>query len=91
MSFGYGYGFEQPMLRITHIAADKVYLSEDGLTGPYLITDATFVPGQSGGPVINAAGEVVMMVQLGSNSVGFGYGAEKMKSKVGRYFRKTTP
>jgi S1-C subfamily serine protease len=86
MSFGFGYGLERPMLRVTHIADDKTYLD---VGGPYLVTDATFVPGQSGGPVINQAGEVSMMVQLGTNSVGFGIGAEKMKSKVGRYFEKT--
>jgi S1-C subfamily serine protease len=85
-SFGFGYGFERPMLRITHIADDQTYMPEHG--GPFIVTDATFVGGQSGGPVINAAGEVSMMVQLGTNSVGFGIGAEKMRSKVGRYCEK---
>jgi S1-C subfamily serine protease len=88
MSFGYGYGLERPMLRVTHIADDNTYIPEDGIGGPLMVTDATFVPGQSGGPVINAAGEVVMMVQRGSSSVGMGVGADVMRSKAGRYFEK---
>jgi S1-C subfamily serine protease len=87
-SYGYGYGFERPMLRITHVADDNTHIDQDGVGGPFIVTDATFVPGQSGGPVINAAGEVAMMVQLGSNAVGFGVGAEVMRSKVSRYFEK---
>ena len=87
MSFGYGYGLERPMLRVTHIADDRTYIPEGGIGGPLLVTDATFVSGQSGGPVINQAGEVVMMVQRGSSSVGMGVGAEVMRSKAGRYLQ----
>lgn len=87
-SYGYGYGFERPMFRVTHIADNKTYIPEDGIGGPFFVTDATFVPGQSGGPVVNADGEVVMMVQMGTNSVGIGVGAETIKSKIGKYFEK---
>jgi S1-C subfamily serine protease len=91
MSFGYGYGFERPMLRITHVADDDTHIDQEGIGGPFIVTDATFVGGQSGGPVINVNGEVAMIVQRGSNAVGFGVGAEVMKSKVGRYFEKSKP
>lgn len=91
ISFGYGYGLDRPMLRVTHIADDATYIPYEGIGGPFFVTDATFVPGQSGGPVINAAGEVVMIVQLGTESVGFGVGAEVIKDKVGRYFGKDKP
>ncbi len=53
-----------------------------------MVTDAAFVSGQSGGPCVNAAGEVVMMVQRGSSTVGLGVGAETIKNKAGRYFQK---
>lgn len=85
-SYGYGYALERPMFRVAHISDDKTYLPEQG--GPYFVIDAAFVPGMSGGPVVNAAGEVVMIVQMASDRVGLGIGAETIKSKVGRFFAK---
>lgn len=88
MSFGYGYGLERAMLRVAHISDDDTYIPEDGIGGPLLVIDASFVSGQSGGPVINQAGEVVMIVQMGNAYVGFGVGAEVIRTKVGRYLEK---
>lgn len=88
LSFGYGYALERPMARVTHIADDDTYIPEGGIGGPLMVTDATFVPGMSGGPVVNANAEVVMIVQLGSDSVGMGVGASTIRSKAGRYFEK---
>jgi hypothetical protein len=56
--------------------------------GPFVMTDAAFVGGQSGGPCINAAGEVVMIVQRANGLVGVGLGAEQIRSRVGRYLEK---
>jgi S1-C subfamily serine protease len=86
-SFGYGYGLEKPLFRLSHISAES-YIPYEGIGGPILFTDATFVGGMSGGPVINAAGEVVMIVQMGTGSVGLGVGAETIRSKVGRHWEK---
>jgi S1-C subfamily serine protease len=88
ISFGFGWGLERPMLRVSHIADDDTYIPEEGIGGPLMVTDAAFVAGMSGGPVINAAGEVVMMVQRGTGSVGLGVGAETIRSKIGRYLEK---
>lgn len=85
-SFGYGYGLEDPMFRVAHISNDKIYIPYEGIGGPLFAIDSSFVPGQSGGPVVNAAGEVVLIVQLGTPVVGFGVGAEIIRDKVGRYF-----
>jgi S1-C subfamily serine protease len=46
------------------------------------------VPGMSGGPVVDASGQVVMIVQLASDRVGLGIGAESIRAKVGRFFAK---
>jgi S1-C subfamily serine protease len=89
-SFGFGFGLEKPMLRMAHISAET-YIPYEGIGGPIFFTDATFVGGMSGGPVVNEAGEVVMMVQRGTGSVGIGVGAETIRSKVGRYFGKPKP
>lgn len=81
-SLGFGYGSEEPMFRLTYIAS--VGATVNGRS-PLLVTDAAFVPGQSGGPVVNAAGEVVMMVQLASDRVGAGDGVEVLRKKVSRF------
>ena|SRR3990167_3870283 len=85
-SFGFGYGLEEPMFRVANVANDKTYIPYDGVGGPFISINSTFVPGQSGGPVLNHAGEVVMIVQMGTPIVGFGVGAETIQDKVGRFF-----
>jgi S1-C subfamily serine protease len=76
------------MLRRSMISDDKTYIPEGGIGGPLMATDISFVPGMSGGPVVNEKGEVVMMVQMGTSMVGFGVGAETIRDKVGRYLEK---
>ena len=87
-SLGYGYGLERPMFRTTHISDDETYIHENGIGGPFMVTDDVCVGGQSGGPVINHAGEVVLIVQRGGGGVGMGVGAEMIRAKVGRFFGK---
>lgn len=87
-SYGFGWGLERPMFRTAHVSDDNTYIPESGIGGPFMVIDAQFVSGQSGGPVVNAAGEVVLMVQRGGGGVGLGVGAEVMRSKVGRYLEK---
>ena len=84
-SYGYGYALDQPMFRVAHVSAQDANI---GLPVQYHAIDASFVPGQSGGPVVNEKGQVVMVVQRGSNVVGFGVGAEKIRDRVGRFFEQ---
>jgi S1-C subfamily serine protease len=89
-SFGYGYGLEKPMLRIAHVSNASIELPEiEG--GPFVMIDAGYVGGQSGGPCVNASGEVVSIVQRASGLVGIGVGAERIRGKVGRYLEKPKP
>lgn len=83
-SFGWGYAMEQPLFRVAHISAKDVALER----AHYMAIDAAFVPGQSGGPVVNLNGEIVMVVQLGNDISGFGVGAEGVEDKMGRFFAK---
>lgn len=82
-SYGYGYALDQPFFRVAHISAKNVNIGAQVL---YHSIDASFIPGQSGGPVVNDRGEVTMIVQLGSNVAGFGVGAEQIRDRVGRFF-----
>jgi S1-C subfamily serine protease len=81
-SYGYGYALEQPLFRVAHISAGDIAVERARL----FTIDASFVSGQSGGPVVNTAGEIVMIVQLGNPYVGLGVGAEVLEDKVGRFF-----
>lgn len=86
-SYGFGFALERPFFRITHISDDQLYIPYEGIGGPFILTDDNFIPGQSGGPVVDEAGDVVMIVQMGSQAgFGLGVGAETIKDKMGRYF-----
>lgn len=81
-SYGFGYALSKPLFRVTHASAID---TEE--TPNQIITDTDFVAGQSGGPVVDAAGDVVMIVQAGDgHGLGIGIGAESIKKSMGRYF-----
>lgn len=87
MSIGYGYALERPFFRQAHVQDDAMQIPEAGIGGPFISTDSPFVGGQSGGPVVNLAGEVVMIVQRGDGgTTGLGVGAEIIRERVGRFF-----
>jgi S1-C subfamily serine protease len=85
-SHGYGFGLEKPMFRVAHIS--NIDMEIESLSGPFVMVDSGFVPGQSGGPVVNAAGDVVMMVQRGNEFLGIGVGAKVLRDRLGRYLEK---
>jgi S1-C subfamily serine protease len=83
-SMGYGHGLDDPMFRVAHVSNVKMEI--EGLSGPFNMVDSTFVPGQSGGPVVNDRGELVGIVQMLGNGFGIGVGSDTIKSRVGKYF-----
>lgn len=88
MSAGFGYALERPFFRKASVQDDAMMMPEAG-GGPYISTDAPFVGGQSGGPVVNRAGEVVAIVQMGDRgTTGLGVGAELIRARMGRFFGK---
>jgi S1-C subfamily serine protease len=87
-SYGFGFGFEQPLFRQAHVSAVNVNITGGCGEGNFIGLDANFIPGQSGGPVVNVKGEVVLIVQLGSNAgIGLGVGADTIRDKMGKYFQ----
>jgi S1-C subfamily serine protease len=87
-SYGYGFGMADAMFRQANVSSTSYFIPEDGIGGPFIMINAGFIGGQSGGPIVNAQGEIVMIVQRGSDSVGIGIGAEQIRDAVGRYFEK---
>ncbi len=86
-SYGYGFGMERAMFRTASVSDTAFYIPENGIGGPFIVIDADFVGGQSGGPVVNAAGDVVLIVQRGGSGVGIGVGVDILAA-VSRYFGK---
>lgn len=86
-SYGYGYGLTRPMLRISYVSQNRAQVPEAG-PGEWILVDTAFVGGQSGSAVVNAKGEVVMIVQMATNTVGLGRGIEQIKDRVGKYWQK---
>lgn len=86
MSAGFGMNLERPLVRKAMVSDTALYINEDGIGGPLIALDAAFVGGQSGGPVVNKAGEVVMLVQFASGTVGMGVGANTLRERTGRFW-----
>ncbi|MGE3341517.1 MAG: trypsin-like peptidase domain-containing protein [Candidatus Altimarinota bacterium] len=89
-SHGFGFSLNKPLFRLAHISAEDVRIP--GTENDFLVTDANFISGQSGGPVVDANGEVVMIVQLGaSQGMGAGVGAETIRRSVRRFLPEERP
>ena len=88
-SYGFGLGLEHPLFRLATISDSDTTIDGSGLPEHLIAVDAQFVPGMSGGPVVDLEGYVVMMVEGGGFGVGLGPGVEAIKSKMGRYFEST--
>lgn len=83
-SYGFGYALDRPLFRHAWVSDDQIYIPEIG--GPYIAIDTPFLPGQSGGPVINEAGQIVMIVQRANDRMGIGVGAATIAKKAGKFF-----
>jgi S1-C subfamily serine protease len=89
MSVGYGYALERPFFRKASVQDDALTIPENGVGGPYISTDAPFVGGQSGGPVVDINGHLVAIVQRGDGgTTGLGVGVEIIRERMGRFFAK---
>jgi S1-C subfamily serine protease len=84
---GYGMVLLKSLFRTAHVSAVDTPIT-DIQGGPFVVTDAAFVGGQSGGPGVNEAGEVVMIVQRASGLVGVGVNVEIIKDRMGKWIEK---
>ena len=87
MAMGAPFGLSRSV-SIGIISCTDRYLEENGLYSLWLQTDAAICPGNSGGPLVNTAGEVIGINTLGSNSgggdLGFAVPSETVKLLVER-------
>lgn len=86
ISAGFGYALERPFYRKAMVSDNAVMIPEGGVGGPFVGVDSGFIGGQSGGPVVNINGEVVSIVQMASDKLGIGVGADIIRERVGRFW-----
>jgi S1-C subfamily serine protease len=89
-SYGHGYGWAKPLLLSGMISVAEFNVPDTKCQSCFVV-DAAFIGGQSGSPVVNEAGEMVMIVQMTSDRVGIGVGAKTIDRRVGRFFGKAKP
>jgi S1-C subfamily serine protease len=68
-AMGFAYGLEAAMFRASIVSHPYMLIPGRGY---FLVYGASFIGGMSGGPIIDANGEVIGIVQLGNNDVGLG-------------------
>lgn len=83
-AYGYGYAFEQPMLRAGLVSiVDLEYEHEH-----FSVFGFSFVGGMSGGPVVGRDGRVVSVVQQGNEFIGMGRTLHELLSKTARFWEQ---
>ena len=85
-SMGYGASLEEPMFRSNVVSIGRVNI--ESLKGQWVLFQNPFVGGQSGGPVVNQAGDIISIVQMSNATTGIGRGVKLLKDKVGRFFQR---
>lgn len=85
LACGFGYALERPFYRSARISDNAIVIA--GIAQTFIGTDAPYIGGMSGGPVVNDRGEIVSIVQRSDGSaLGIGAGAETIRARVGRFF-----
>ena len=89
MSVGFGYALDNIQFRKASVSSAGIMLPGNDNPGPFIGTNISFTPGQSGGPVLDSEGHVVAIVQLGDGgTLGMGVGAETIRERFARFFQK---
>ncbi len=85
MAGGYGYGLKDYLIKVGVVS--HPYLSVDDNQFPQgLIADFPFIPGMSGGPVVDDQGKLVGMVDASSELIGYAIDLRVLTVLVGKYF-----
>jgi S1-C subfamily serine protease len=87
VAIGFALGLENPTV-IRGIVLQRSGMLWGAPGNPYVIVRPTFIGGQSGGPAVNINGDVVLIIQMGSDgaNIGLGTSAKLMRERMGRFF-----
>lgn len=89
-AMGFGFGGYVPLLKTGNVSAINVLLPDWGFGDreSMLLSGFAYIPGMSGGPVFNADGKIVGIVQWGDNGnyIGGGRVLDIVMEKTGKYW-----
>lgn len=89
-AMGFGFGAPVPLLKTGHVSWPAVAIPGwgFGVDEIMLLSDFAYIPGMSGGPVFDANGKIVGIVQWGDdgNYVGGGRYITEVMEKTGKYW-----
>lgn len=89
-TLGHAYGFIDTLFRAGHVANPSIDLDSafgPGYNGQWLIFDAPYIGGMSGGPVFALDGRVVGIVQQADEISGFGLNIKTILGATGFYWK----
>ncbi len=85
---GYALGISAPTVTYNRVLfGDEVGVVQGGAGRAGLYVTGDYVPGMSGGPVVNWKGDVVGMIQQSNTGIGFGVTAKTILNFLGVYVR----
>ena len=87
VAIGFAHGLEQAT--VIHGVVIQRSAMIWGVSGnPYVMVRPTFIGGQSGGPAVNIHGDVVLIIQMGSEgaNIGLGTSTTVIRERMGHFF-----
>lgn len=87
LAIGFGEGFEAPLAHVCHVASPDQVVNEIMEGEHFMIADCQYVHGMSGGPVLDSEGRLVSIIQIGSQTNGYGRVLREVIGTVGFFGR----
>lgn len=89
---GFANGWMVPSAKVGSVMVPKLRIqdhTDDGemFDDDFLVTDFSFVGGQSGGPLVNADGQVVGVIQMANQFTGLSRPLDRVLAEVGQYWK----
>lgn len=78
MSCGF---FTRPLYRVSYVS-DRSWVDDDG---SFIMVDAGFLKGQSGGPLVNRRGEVVGVIEMSTPMTAWAVGVDLVRKHIKEY------
>lgn len=91
-AIGFANGWRVPSAKVGSVMVPKLHIQDVNTEGEpidddFLVTDFSFVGGQSGGPVVNTEGQAVGVIQMANQTTGLSRPLDRVLAEVGQYWK----